>query len=132
VKADVGCRNEDDMTREKIGFIVSGVCLTVALLWWAEILYRFWLFCTDYEMKLFTNHVGDGYFSFVHLVLGCFIVAGIASSILLGHGKRFHAFAGIFPMVLGILAWVSVLIMHRTGILIGYIEMMARIKGIQP
>jgi hypothetical protein len=128
----VGCGNECDMTRERIGLIISGVCLVVALLWWAEIIYRTWLFCTDYRMELFANHVDDGYFVFVHVVLGCFIAAGVVSVILLGKDRRFHAVAGVCPMVLGSLAWVTVLIMHRTGIVVGYIEMMARIKGIQP
>lgn len=120
------------MTRRRLGLAISAACLATALLWWAEILYRVWLFVTDYGMVLYTNHVDDWHFTFAHVVLGCLLVSGTIVALLLRKEGKFRAAATLVPMGLGILAWAGVLLMHRTGILIGYAEMMGRVQGGQP
>lgn len=121
-----------NLSKTQIGLSLSGICLAVALLWWAEISYRLWLFFTDYKMELYANHTGDGYFSFVHLVLVCFLIAGSISTMLLSQEIKYYSIGALIPTALGIAAWIAVLVMHKTGVLIGYIELIARTKGIQP
>ena len=120
------------MLRTKLALSISAISLAMAILWWAELLYRIWLFFTDYGMQRFENHTEDGYFVFVHFVLICFIIAGVTSVALVLKEKKSYCLGVLVPMALGILAWTTVMTMHRTGLLIGYDEWMAIRKGIQP
>ena len=119
------------MIRAKIGLSIATACLGVALIWWAEIIYRLWLFFTDYQMKRYENHTGDGYFIIVHFVLGCFLAGGLVSATLLAKERKSLAVGSLIPTVLGVLAWLTVQVMHRTGVLIGYMEWIGKIKGVQ-
>ncbi len=112
-----------------LGMFVWFVTAAVALLWWAEIFYRLFLFFTDYHATRWENHVDDSYFPFTHFLLACFVTAGAFSGFILGKFKPLRPAIAISPAMLGVFAWLTVLIMHHTGLLIGYCEWMSRIKG---
>lgn len=116
-------------TKPRIGLGLSALSLAVALLWWLEIGYRYLLFVADCEGQPFVNHVDDAYFPFTNIVLGCFIITGCISGFLLSKHTKLFALAAVLPVIAGGLAWVCVQVMHRNGILIGYVEYISRIKG---
>jgi hypothetical protein len=77
------------------------------------------MFFGPYERRLWVNHIDDSAFAFVYTVNAFLLLAGLFSVALLRGPNRSLAW---IPLVANILGWVTVFVMHRTGVLVTYEE----------
>jgi len=104
------------------------VFLAAAVIQWWQICYRLHLFLTEYKGELNVNHIGDGDFLMLHTVNALLLVVGAVALRIFRQERRWRKTTLIIGSV-NLAGWLALFFMHRTGMLVEYIEFIRHMKG---
>ena len=110
----------DDAARGLVGLSVL-----VGLTAWAHVFYRVWLFVFDYDCRVGMNHLEDDFFSRAYALHGAIIALMCFALWRLWPVRWERRIAGA-TLGLHVLVVLAVVVMHRTGMLVGYGEYVQR------
>ena len=108
-------------------FLAFGIVLA-GHQWW-QIFYRIRLFYQDYGGVKYTNHVGDGLFTIIHIVNILGLLTGAFSIWALWREPGMRRWWSAAVIATNLIAWVTFSYLHATGMLVGYTEAIMRSKG---
>lgn len=100
----------------------------VAIVQWWQIAYRLYLFLNQDGGKFGVNHIGDGDFSLVYTCDALLLLSAIYCWSAFHHSgakwRRLVLFVGMANLV----GWLTLVAMHRTGVLVEYHEFIRNMR----
>lgn len=117
------------MIRKVIAYILIGLTSIAAIIQWWQLIYRLHLFMSEYSMRLGVNHIVDGGFNLIYRLNGIFFVVGLVGISLVKFEKK--KFIPFIPLYLNILGCLTFFLMHRSGVLVEYMEMIGKTNGVR-
>lgn len=100
--------------------ILVSIAGVLALANGAEAAYRYWLFRSECGSAINLNHVGEG--AFVQTYKECLVAVTGALAAAILFKSRVWRFVAVITCISALLACAAFFSMHRTGILVEYME----------
>jgi hypothetical protein len=105
-------------------FVFLGAFLAIVQ-WW-QIGYRLHLYYVDYRCEPYMNHIGE--FTPIYIANAFLLLTSAFSFRVLRSEKPWRRAALIVGSV-NLAGWLAFFLMHRTGILVEYVEFIRHMKG---
>jgi hypothetical protein len=113
---------------KKLAVLFIFVAATVAAIQWWQIAYRLHLFYVDYKGEPYVNHIGVGDFALIYIANALLLLSAAFSFREFRNEKTWRNAALIIGSV-NLAGWLAFFLMHKTGILVEYIEFIRHMKG---
>jgi hypothetical protein len=113
---------------KKVASLFVFLAAAVAIIQWWQIAYRLHLFYVDYKGELNVNHIGDGDFTLIYVVNALLLLTA-AFSFRVFRAEKPWRHAALIIGSINLAGWLALILMHRTGVLVGYTEFIGHMKG---
>jgi hypothetical protein len=114
--------------KRKVALLFIFVGAVLATVQWWQIAYRLHLFYVDYKGEPYANHI-DGFAPIY--VTNALLLLTVAFSFREFRNEKTWRNAALIVGSINLAGWLAFFFMHRTGILIEYIEFIRHMKGIR-
>ena len=101
----------------------------VCVIQWWQIAYRLWLFYFDYGCERGVNHIGDEDFQAIYVVDVLLLFVALFAFRIFRQDIAWRYGAAVIG-ILNALGWLTLFIMHKTGVLVRYSEFIRHWKGL--
>jgi hypothetical protein len=108
--------------------LVAGAGMFCVIQWW-QIAYRLWLFYADYGCERGVNHIDGGDFLMIYVV-DVFLLSASLFAFRIFRQDRAWRFGAAVIGILNALGWLTLFIMHKTGVLVEYGEFIRHCRGL--
>lgn len=113
---------------KSLSVFLAAAAGSFALFQWAQVLYRLWLFFGEYHGEHNVNHIGEGTFSLIYIANAVVLGFALFGLRVLWRSRPWRVCLATVGIING-LGWLTILIMHQTGMLVGYDEFIRHVKG---
>ncbi|MBS0262309.1 MAG: hypothetical protein JSS02_10195 [Planctomycetes bacterium] len=115
---------------KRLAILLNFFSALLVFVQWSQIAYRLTLFYRDYGGERYVNHVGDDVFIIIHVVNVALLIVGVFSIWVFWEASV--AWRWIIVGIAGsnALAWLTLIYLHATGMLVGYDEFISKWKGL--
>jgi|ERR1017187_8920628 hypothetical protein len=114
--------------KRKVALLFIFVGAVLATVQWWQIAYRLHLFYVDYKGEPYANHIGDDDFTLIYIVNALLLLTA-AFSIRVFRAEKPWRNAALIVGSANLAGWLALILMHRTGVLVGYTEFIGHMKG---
>ena len=111
-----------------LGTALVAAAGVLGLFQWGQIVYRLHLFFGEYRGERGVNHVGDGDFALIYFLNAILLASTLFALRALWQSRSGRISSAAVGFVNG-LGWLSLFIMHQTGMLVEYGEFIRHMKG---
>jgi hypothetical protein len=108
--------------------LLAGAGMGCVIQWW-QIAYRLWLFYSDYGCECGVNHIGDGDFLMIYVVDVLLLSAALFAFRIFRQDRAWQFGAAIIG-ILNALGWLTLFVMHKSGVLVEYSEFIRYWRGL--